>query len=233
MEDKKVRFIAIRNEALLNSELKPFDKYLLMVLEDRKLFKTENDGWYNIEIRGKKLRKLTFTSDNRTILRSLNRLKNKGLVDYDFDKFHSVNKTLIKINCKPPFVLVDREMFYKINELDIKEKPYNILVLYYILEHYHNPNYGNGENGIACPSRRMINDSLKMNSKKMSEYIILMHDNYICEFCQGRFYDKNQRSRNRYLPNTIQHKNGEPNIGNRRYKTHKRESYFGLPMDDY
>ena len=203
MENKKVRFIGIRNDAILNSELKPFDKYLLMILEDRKLFKTGKNGWYNIEIRGKKLRELVYVKDNRSILKSFEKLKCNNFIDYDFEKFSPTQKVLIKINCNPPFVLVDREIFGKIINLDTGDKPYNIMTLYYILEHYHNYEYGNGENGIACPNRKMINDALKMNNKRMTEYFKIMHEAYICEFKQGKLYKKNQRSRNRYLPNTI------------------------------
>lgn len=241
-EEVKTRFIAIRNEALLRGDLKPMDKYLLMILENRKLFATKNDGWFDVKIRTKKLKDLSLISDGRTLLRSLNRLRKFGYINYQFEiceksgkeKLSNINKMLIKIDCNPPFTLVDEEMFDKLRNLNTGEsRPHQITVLYYILEHYHNPLHG-GEQGVASPNREMLEKSLKIDTRKITKFFKLMHDNYMCEFMQGKFYTDNQRSRNRYLPNTIKNKSNESDVGMnmRRYIRHKKPEYFKLPMDD-
>lgn len=244
--ESRTRFIAIKNEALLRKDLKPVDKYILMILENRKLFDTKDGNWYTIEIRTKKLKTLCEVTDNRTLLASLNRLRKFNYINYSFEKdditnkeiLHNTNKISIKINCSPPFTLVDEEMFQMLKNLktgkillDNKpnryDKPHRVTILYYILEYYHNPDHG-GDQGVASPSRKVISDSLSIHNTKLTELIKVMHDSLICEYRQGFFYDGFRRTTNRYLPNTIRHKKGEEFIGQnrRRYKTHKRDTYF-------
>ncbi len=235
MSKSKTRFISIKNEALLDGSLKAMDKFILMILENRKLLITKSGHSYTISIRAKKLKGLCHVKDNRTLLSSLNRLKKGKYIKYEFNSINNTDKMNITIDCSPPFTLVDEEMFDKLCELNTGEpKPYAIVSLYFILEHYHNPNLG-GEQGLACPSRDMINSAVSIRSDKLTKYFTMMHDELICEFAQGKFFGGEMiRTRNRYLPNSIKHKKGESEVGlsKRRYKIHKRKSYFDLP-DDY
>jgi len=250
LSNTKTRFISIRNDALLGNQLKSIDKYLLMILENRKLLSTKNKNWYTIEIRTKKLKELSLITDGRTLLKSLERLRSFNHIRYDLeknistgkDKLPNTSKMKIEIDCSPPFTMVDEVMFNDLKFLETKNiktdkmrinKPYQITVLYYLLEYYHNPTHG-GSRGIASPSRRQLSESITINNETLTEYLVAMHKNMMCEFRQGKLYDFNQRTRNRYLPNTIMHKANEEFIGQnrRRYKIHKKDSYFKLPTDN-
>jgi len=234
LNEKKTRFISIRNDALLDGDIKPRDKYLLMILENRKLFNTKDGDWFTVDIRPKKLLELSMISDKRTLFNCLKSLRELKYIDFDFTEIPRFDKMEIKIHCTIPFTLVDEEMFFRLRELDTGEKkPYVITVFYYILEHYHNPYHG-GNQGVATPSRKMIYDALKTNNKRLTNLIEIMQDAKICEYRKGIFYEGYQRSRNRYLPNTIMHKKGEEFIGQnkRRYINHKKDSYFVSSYDD-
>ena len=236
MNEKKTRFIAIRNEALLDGKLRSIDKYLLMILERRKLLSTKNNNLYTVEIRSKKLKELSLISDGRTLIKSLDILRVNNYIDYSLDISKKNGKEIlpksckiiITIDCSPPFVLVDGEMFDKISTLDTgSKKPYNIMVLYYFLEYNHNVYHG-GFQGVSSPSRNEIHNIVMISGGDLTKYIKLMHNNMICEYFQGTFYDGNKKTRNRYLPNTIMHKQGEQFIGcnKRRYILHKKREYF-------
>lgn len=225
-EKVKTKFISIQQEALLSSKLKSIDKFVLLILGDRKLIGTKNGSWYTIEIRANKLKQLTFINDHRTLMRSLDRLKENGYIKFDFKRFNSHGKSSIYIDEGKIFTMVDEERFESLVKLDTGEKkPYQIVILYYLLENYYNPTHGYG---MSSPSREMIFESLRINGAILTKYFKLMHKEKICEFFQGEFIDGYRRVRNRFIPNTIKYKVGEENIGDgkRRYVNHKQRSYF-------
>lgn len=223
-EKRDVIFTPIINRALFSKDIKNKDKFILI-----KLKSMSKNNISNITIAN--LKKKCYISDNRTILQSLKSLRQYDFISYA--EFDSIPKQPIQIELvyyeddHKSYTKVDNEMIEKI--CTIFKNPHNPLILYYILENGYNVDYE-----YSCPNREFIKEYITVSNKVLTEYILTMHTNFICEYCQGIFVNNpddeynnySGRLRNRYIPNTIQYKQGESYIGKRRYARHKHSSFF-------
>lgn len=222
-EQKNVIFTPIINRALLSKDIKNKDKFILI-----KLKSMSKNNISTITITN--LKKKCHISDNRTILQSLKSLKQYEFISYD--EFETIPKQAIEIKLiyyeddHKSYTKVDNDMIDKI--CNLFPNPHNPLILYYLLENNYNVSYE-----YSCPSREYIKEYITVSNKTLTEYITIMHNNFICEYCQGIFlksddgeFNHSNRLRNRYIPNTIRYKQGEDNIGKRRYARHKPKSFF-------
>ena len=222
--EKEILYTPITNRALFSKDIKTKDKFVLI-----KLKQMSKNNISKIKIN--QLKDKCYMSDNRTIVQSLSRLKEFNFINYE--EFKSIPKlqieiTLIQTEEDSIYTKIDNEMIDKICELF--PNPYNPLILYYILESRYNVEYG-----YSCPNREELSEYITISNNRLTEIVLIMHENYICEYCQGIFvtltngmtdYDYSSRLRNRYIPNTIAYKQSEDNIGKRRYSKHKPKDYF-------
>lgn len=216
-------FTSIPTTLLMSEDLNNKDKYVYL-----KLKQNSSKGKSVTTI--SKIKKYSDVSDNRTILKSLSKLKEFGFINYpDFDVIPRTSIAIEIFDSDESFIKIDNEIFEKI-ELLFKPNQHNAIILYYYLEKEYNINYG-----YACPSRDEISSVTKLNNGKVSEITKIMHDNFICEFQQGDKIENDvnefgyTRMRNRYIPNTIKYsKDGVTNNQNneRRYKRHKNKQFF-------
>lgn len=227
----KTSYISIPNELINNSDINIKAKYLYIIL---KKHSTKHKTKVSTLIKYDKLNKSLMWNDKRKLKRYLSILKELNYIKYDFKEINNYIPLEIEFINHKQFIMIARDIVDKTLLINIDNSNskrgdmYYIekgIVYLYFLEGYYNEYWG-----YACPSRRELSNIIKTNNSDTTKIIKYYHNNYICEYCQGKVIgekDKPMRARNRYIPNNIDIN------GNKRYMRHKKESYFFKDSDEF
>lgn len=222
MKEKNVKYIGIPNVLLLDTTLNPKDKFLYVVL---KTFCFDNTETTNVK--KKTLMDKLNWKDNRTLLKHLNKLKYSNYIAFDFDSLPRKDYLKIKLSFVEPYTLIDNEIFDKMYSYKKKE---HCLIYMFLMEMYYN-----NKLGFAFPSIATIQSVLKLSNSALHEISSQLHNDRWCEYNKGIYVQNDdgvwKQCNNKYLPNIMVF-DSESNKYKRRYKFHKKESYFNLVYEE-
>jgi hypothetical protein len=208
MIEKDSQFLKIDSRIIFDTTLGSTDKftYAMIVLNSK-------DSKCNIN--NKQLKDICRISDNRTLYKILSNLSERWYITTDDNCIYlnDISEEVIKI---------DKEIIEYCSKYEKKIQHHSIILLY-ILEYNFNVDYG-----YSFISREELSKYLKVNNAMLTNIFNILHEDMICEFCQGEFMsnDISSRTRNRYVPNNIKHKIGEIIDGKRRYYDHIPKEFF-------